>query len=132
MNQLTGQTVYHHQDLTKRIIAAAISVHRELGAGLLESAYQACLAREFELAGLPFEREKPLPVEYKGVALDCGYRLDFVVDAKVVVELKVVESLEEIHKAQMLTYLKLTGCKVGLLINFNVPVLRDGIKRMVL
>jgi len=122
----------YEKDLTSQIIGAAIEVHRGLGPGLLESAYQACLAREFSLRNLPFEQEKPLPVEYKGARVDCGYRLDFVVAEKVVVELKAVNAVQKVHEAQLLTYLKLTGCRVGLLINFNVPVLKDGIKRMVL
>lgn len=122
----------YEKDLTGQIIGAAIEVHRELGPGLLESAYQACLAREFSLRNLPFEQEKPLPVEYKGTRVDCGYRLDFIVAGKVVVELKAVDAVQKVHEAQLLTYLKLTGCRVGLLINFNVPVLKDGIKRMVL
>lgn len=124
--------VLYEKDLTTQIIGAAIEVHQALGPGLLESAYQACLARELTLRQLPFEREKPLPVEYKGLALDCGYRLDFVVANKVIVELKSVDTLHPIHEAQLLTYLKLTHCRVGLLINFNVPVLKSGIKRMVL
>jgi len=107
-------------------------VHRALGPGLLESAYQVCLAHELTLRGIAFEQEKALPVEYKGVRLDCGYRLDFLVAGKVVVELKAVDELHPVHEAQLLTYLKLTGCKVGLLINFNVQVLKNGIKRMVL
>ena len=118
--------------LTEQIIGALIEVHRVLGPGLLESAYQACAAREFTLRQIPFEQEKPLAVEYKGVPVDCGYRLDFIVAGKVVVELKTVESLQSVHEAQLLTYLRLTGCKVGLLVNFNVPVLKRGIKRMVL
>ncbi len=122
----------YEKDLTGQIIGAAIEVHRELGPGLLESAYQACLAREFSVRDLPFEQEKPLPVEYKGVRVDCGYRLDFIVANRVVVELKAVDAIHPVHEAQMLTYLKLTGCQVGLLINFNVPVLKKGIKRMVL
>jgi GxxExxY protein len=120
------------EELTDQIIGALIDVHRALGPGLLESAYQACLAREFYLRELPLEQEKPLPVEYKGVLLDCGYRLDFVVAGKVVVELKAVEALLPLHEAQLLTYMRLSGCKVGLLVNFNVPVLVRGIKRMVL
>jgi len=124
--------VYYEKELTGRIIGAAIEVHRALGPGLLESAYQVCLAQELSLQGLIFEREKPLPVEYKGLQLDCGYRLDFIVDGKVVVELKAVDKIHPVHEAQLLTYLKLTGCRVGLLINFNVPVLKNGIKRMVL
>jgi GxxExxY protein len=124
--------IYHEQGLTGQIIKAAIEVHRALGPGLLESTYQACLAREFSLQGIGFEQEKILPVEYKGVRLDCGYRLDFLVGGKVVVELKAVDEMHPIHEAQLLTYLKLTGCRVGLLINFNVPVLKKGIKRMAL
>ncbi len=122
----------YEADLTSKIIAAAIEVHRALGPGLLESAYLACLVRELVLRGIPFEHEKPLPVEYKGVHLDCSYRLDLLIDGKVVVELKAVDALHPIHEAQLLTYLKLSGCRVGLLINFNVPVLKNGIKRMVL
>ena len=122
----------YEKELTEKIIGAAIEVHRALGPGLLESAYQACLARELTLRGLLFEKEKPLPVIYKDVQLDCGYRLDFVVAQKVILELKAVETLLPVHEAQLLTYLKLTGCRVGLLINFNVPVLIDGIRRRVL
>ena len=122
----------YEKDLTAQIIGAAIDVHRALGPGLLESAYQVCLAHELTLRGIAFEQEKALPVEYKGVRLDCGYRLDFLVAGKVVVELKAVDELHPVHEAQLLTYLKLTGCKVGLLINFNVQVLKNGIKRMVL
>ena len=127
-----AEKVYPHQDLTEKIIGAAIEVHRALGPGLLESIYQTCLAHEMALRGLRFEKEKPLPVEYKGVKLESGYRLDFVVADKVVVELKAVDSIHDVHKAQLLTYLKLTGCKVGLLLNFNSAVLRDGIERLVL
>jgi GxxExxY protein len=119
-------------ELTHAIIGAAIEVHRELGPGLLESAYQAAMRRELWLRGIPFEFEKPLPFSYKGVALDCGYRLDLLVAGAVVVEIKSVEALAPIHEAQLITYLRLTKCKVGLLINFNVPVLTDGVKRRVL
>ena len=118
------------RELTKQIIGAAIEVHRELGPGLLESAYRACLARELSLRRLPFEQERPLALEYKGVEVDCGYRVDFVVAGKVILELKAVEAIQKVHEAQLLTYLKLTGCRVGLLINFNVPVLKDGIRRL--
>ena len=118
--------------ITEEIIGAAIEVHRHLGPGLLESAYQVCLAREMDSRGLSFEQEKPLSLDYKGVKLDCGYRLDFLVEQAVVVELKTVDTLQPVHKAQLLTYLKLTGCKIGLLINFNVPVLKHGLKRMAL
>ena len=118
--------------LTHEIIGAAIEVHRTLGPGLLESAYSECLARELSLRGISFEREKPLPVVYKDVKLDCGYRIDFLVDSRVVVELKAIEALAPIHDAIVLTYLRLSGCKIGLLINFHVEVLKDGIKRIVL
>jgi GxxExxY protein len=118
-------------ELTEKIIGAAIEVHRTLGPGLMESAYAECLCRELSLQGIPFEREKALPVEYKGVKLDCGYKLDLLVAGSVVVELKAVEELLPIHEAQLLTYLRLGGWKVGLLINFNVPILTKGVKRMV-
>jgi GxxExxY protein len=117
--------------VTEAIIGAAIEVHRHLGPGLLESAYLNCLAKELELRDLCFEKEKRLPVEYKGFNLDCAYRLDLIVEDQVVVELKTVETILPIHEAQLLTYLKLTGCKIGLLINFNVPVLVKGLKRMI-
>jgi len=117
--------------LTEQIIGAAIEVHRHLGPGLLESAYEECLCHELHLRGLKFERQRPLPLEYKGIKLDCGYRMDIVVEEKVILELKVVDTIAPIHEAQLLTYLRLSKCKVGLLINFNVPVLKDGIKRMV-
>jgi GxxExxY protein len=118
-------------DITEAIIGAAICVHKELGPGLLESAYEACLAYELAEKRLKFERQKALPVIYRGVELDCGYRMDFLVEDQVVVELKAVETLEPIHEAQLLSYLKLSKCKVGLLINFNVKVLKDGIRRLV-
>ena len=117
--------------LTDKIIGAAIEVHKSLGPGLLESAYQVCLAHELSLARVSFQCQVPLPVTYKSLQLDCGYRLDFLVEKLVVVELKAVESLQSIHEAQLLTYLKLGGWPIGLLINFNVPVLKKGIKRMV-
>jgi|LGOV01.1.fsa_nt_gb GxxExxY protein len=117
-------------DLTGRIIGAAIEVHKALGPGLLESAYEECLCIELGLRKMPNERQKELPVEYKGVKLDCGYRLDIVVANRVIVELKACESLLPIHEAQLLTYLKLSGIKVGLLINFNVPILKEGIRRL--
>ena len=117
-------------DLTAKVIGAAIEVHKALGPGLLESAYEECLCHEFKLRGFPFERQKELPIIYKGEKLDCGYRLDVVVAGRLILELKACERLEPIHEAQLLTYLKLTGIKVGLLIDFNVPILRDGIKRI--
>ena len=115
--------------LTQKIIGAAIEVHRHLGPGLLESAYEACLAYELEKLGLAVERQKPLPLIYKEVRLDQGYRLDILVEGKVVVELKVVEDFTPVHEAQMLSYLKLSGCPVGLLLNFDVILLKDGIRR---
>ena len=123
---------YPEKKLTEEIIGAAIEVHKYLGPGLLETAYQACLERELGLRKIQFEKQKSLPIEYKGVQLDCEYRLDLLVENKVVVELKTVDALISVHEAQLLTYLRLTGCKVGLLLNFNVPVLKDGIKRMIL
>jgi GxxExxY protein len=117
--------------ITHKIIGAAIEVHRALGPGLLESAYEACLAFELAERGLKVEQQKPLPVVYKGVHLDCGYRLDLLVENAVIVELKAVSELAPIHEAQVLSYLKLSGCKVGLLINFNVKVLKQGIRRLV-
>ncbi len=118
--------------LTHAIIGAAIEVHRVLGPGLLESAYEECLARELTLRNIKFERQKSLPVVYKDVKLDCGYRLDLLVEGRVVLELKTVESLAPIHEAIMLTYLRLSGCQIGLLINFHTQILKDGIKRFVL
>jgi len=120
------------EGLTARIIGAAIEVHQTLGPGLLESAYEECLAHEMHLRGLAFMRQVPLPVAYKGVGLDCAYRLDFLVDNTVVIELKSVEALLPIHIAQVLTYLKLGNWKLGLLINFNVPLLKNGVRRLVL
>ena len=118
--------------LTEKVIGAAIEVHRGLGPGLLESAYQECLCHELNLTGLAFEREVGLPVLYKGVRLDCGYKMDLVVEGRVIVELKTVERLLPIHEAQLLTYLRLAQIHTGLLLNFNVPALRQGIKRLVL
>jgi GxxExxY protein len=118
--------------LTQKIIAGAIEVHRHLGPGLLESAYEECLCWELKEARLRVERQVPLPVTYKQVRLDLGYRLDLVVERQVVVELKTVERLLPIHEAQLLTYLKLTRLRTGLLLNFNSTVLKEGIKRMVL
>ena len=119
-------------EITSAIIGAAIEVHRQLGPGLLESAYLECLSRELVLRGIPFEREKALPLEYKGVRLECGYRLDLLVAGCVVVEIKSLEALAPVHDAQLLTYLRLGGWRVGLLINFNVAVLKNGIHRKIL
>ena len=118
-------------DLTGEVIGAAIEVQKALGPGLLESAYEECLCRELDLRKIPYERQKELPIEYKGVKLDCGYRLDIVVANQLILELKACENLQPIHEAQLLTYLRLTSSKVGLLINFNVPVLKEGIKRLI-
>lgn len=116
--------------VTERVIGCAIEVHRHTGAGLLESVYEACLAREFKAAHLEFERQVSLPIVYKGEPLDCVFRIDFVVERHVLVEVKSVEHMLEVHKAQVITYLRLSGLPVGLLINFNVPVLRSGIRRL--
>ncbi|MBI5864042.1 MAG: GxxExxY protein [Planctomycetes bacterium] len=117
--------------VTEQIIGAAIEVHRAVGPGLLESAYEACLAWDLAQRGLSVERQKGLPVVYRDVRLDCGFRIDLLVEGAVIVEVKAVDRLERIHEAQLMSYLRLSGCKVGLLINFNVPLLRDGIKRIV-
>ncbi|HET9982982.1 MAG TPA: GxxExxY protein [Longimicrobiales bacterium] len=118
------------EGLTERIIGAAMTVHRGLGPGLLESTYEACLAAELTERGLAFERQLALPVVYKGIQLDCGYRLDLLVERTVVVELKSVERLDPIYIAQLVTYLKLSAFPTGLLINFNVKPLKDGIRRL--
>ena len=118
-------------EITEEIIVSAIAVHRALGPGLLESAYEACLAYELTERGLAIERQKGLPVIYRGVNVDCGYRIDLLVEGLVVVELKAVDKLGPIHEAQLLSYLKLSGCQVGLLLNFNVKMLKQGIRRMV-
>lgn len=117
--------------LTETIIGAGIDVHRALGPGLLESAYEECLCRELDIRGIRYRRQVALPLEYKGLSLECGYRLDILVQEFVVVEIKSVENILPIHKAQLLTYLKLGGWQIGLLINFNTPVLKQGIVRLV-
>jgi GxxExxY protein len=122
----------HINELTHETIGAAIEVHRELGPGLLESSYRECLCHELLLRGVDFRREYPLPLHYKGLRLDCGYRVDVVVEQLVPVELKAIQALTTVHEAQLLTYLRLGGWKVGLLINFNVPVLKNGIVRRIL
>ena len=118
--------------MTESIIGGAIEVHKELGPGLMESAYDMCLARELSLAGIAFRSQWPLPIDYKGVHLDCGYRLDFLVDDRLIIETKSVAKLLPIHDAQILTYMKLAQVGIGLLMNFNVRLLKDGIKRFVL
>jgi GxxExxY protein len=119
-------------ELTNAIIGAAMEVHRMLGPGLLESTYEMCLCRELSIRGIPFERQIPIPVEYKGVKLDCGYRADIVVDETILIEIKAIDSVLSIHDAQLLSYLKLGGWKIGLLINFNVELLKHGLRRRVL
>jgi len=128
----TAEAKAHLNQVTQAIIGAAIAVHRALGPGLLESAYEACLAFELKDRGLSVIQQQPLPVVYRQVHLDCAYRLDLRVEDKVIVEIKSVDALLPIHKAQLLSYSKLSGCPVGLLINFNVGVLKDGIVRLVI
>jgi GxxExxY protein len=117
-------------DLTGQVIGAAIEVHKVLGPGLLESTYETCLCVELEQRNIPYQRQKEIPIDYKGTMVDCGYRLDLLVDDRLIVELKAHDNILPIHEAQLLTYLKLCKIKVGLLINFNVLVLKDGIKRL--
>ena len=121
-----------HQDLTREIIGAAIEVHKALGPGLLEGVYEECLCHELKLRNLRFERQFIVPIAYKGVSLDCGYRLDVFIEDTVIVELKSVDRIHPIFEAQLLTYMRLLQKPVGLLINFNVPILRNGIMRKVL
>jgi GxxExxY protein len=116
--------------LSSKVIGAAIEVHKHLGPGLLESAYEECLCHELGLRGILYERQKELPIQYKNRKLDCGYRLDMVVEGAIILELKACERLEPIHEAQLLTYLKLSGLRLGLLVNFNVPILKNGVKRI--
>lgn len=123
-------TLNQNDPLTEKIIGFAIEVHRHLGPGLLESTYEECLCHELSLDGLVFRRQVSLPVIYKSVRLDCGYRLDIVVGNAVVIEVKSVERLLPVHEAQLITYLKLSGIPTGLLLNFNTPVLKDGIRRL--
>jgi len=117
--------------IATQVVDAALCVHRELGPGLLESAYEMALCRELNLRDLTFERQKAMPVSYKGTALDCGYRIDVLVEDAIVIELKAVEQLAPIHEAQLFTYLKLAGCHIGFLINFNTRLLKNGLKRIV-
>lgn len=119
-------------EVTRSIIGADIAVHRELGAGLLESVYEECMAYELTQRGMQFERQKPIPVIYRGIPFECGFRVDFLVASQVVVELKAVERVLPVHMAQTLTYLKLTGCKLGLILNFNVEQMVKGVKRVAL
>jgi len=137
---MTGKTIHHgdteaqrkasRDSLSEAVIGAAIEVHRELGAGLLESAYEECLCHELECLNIEFARQVALPIRYKTITLDCVYRMDIVVEGQLILELKAVEKLLPIHEAQLLSYLRLSGLATGLLLNFNVPVLKDGLKRM--
>lgn len=120
------------EDLTSQIIGAAIDVHRELGPGLLESAYESCLCCELSLRNIPFARQVILPVVYKSMRVDCGYKADIVVANKVILELKAIEAITDVHKAQLLAYLRVSGLKIGLILNFNTAVLKNGIVRLVL
>ena len=131
VDMVSKETRIRSDALSKQINAAAIEVHRRLRPGLMESAYEACLCHELSLRGIAFQRQFPIPVEYKGIKLDNGYRIDVLVGDLVILELKAVEDLEAIHEAQLLTYLKLTNLWLGLLINFNVPLLKQGIRRFV-
>ena len=124
--------MFHESKIVHNIIGCAIEVHKALGPGLLESSYENCLAHELALNDIKFEKQFSLPIKYKGILLDCGYRLDLFVNNEVIVELKAVEHLNEIHEAQLLTYMKLANVKHGLLINFNVKLLKDGLKSFVL
>lgn len=119
-------------ELSKRVIGCALEVHKHLGPGLLESTYEQCMAHELSLAGIAFKIQPALPVEYKGLKLDCGYRIDLLIEEKLIVELKSVAELLPIHQAQLLTYMKLARIPIGLLINFNVTRLKDGLRRFVL
>ena len=119
-------------DLSNKVIGCALNVHRELGPGLLESTYEQCLCYELSKAGIQFERQKELPVRYQEVQIDCGYRIDLLIEGALIIELKSVDKLERIHEAQLLTYMKLSNIEIGFLINFNSVLLRDGIRRMVL
>ena len=123
---------YLYQELTGSIIKCAYKVHTTLGPGLLESAYEECLSYELEIAGLNIERQKPMPLIYSDVKLDIGYRIDILAEKKIVLEIKSVEALNPLHMAQIMTYLKLSTCRIGLLINFNTVSLKDGIKRIIL
>jgi GxxExxY protein len=130
--EITESTEKESDPLTHNIIGAAIEVHRGLGPGLLESAYEACLTYELRLRGINVKTQQPLPVFYKDVMLDCGYRLDLLVEDEVIVEIKSIKELAAIHEPQLLSYLKLSNCKRGLLINFNVKMLKNGIKRLII
>ncbi len=128
---IENPAILTENELSKEVIGCAITVHRSLGPGLLENAYQQCLAYELRNLGLKVEVEKSMPLIYDDVEMDCGYRIDILVENKLIIELKAVEEINDVHLAQTLTYLKLSGCKLGLLMNFNVAILKNGIKRVV-
>jgi GxxExxY protein len=130
-SQHIGHTNHPEDGLTSKVISAAIEVHRALGPGLLESTYQACFVYELLELGMKIESQKPLPIIYKDAKLDCGYRLDLVIDEKIIVEVKAVDNIAPIHEAQILSYLRLSEYKIGLLINFNVKLLKQGIRRFI-
>jgi GxxExxY protein len=121
----------NENELSKIIVDCIFKVHKNIGPGLLESAYEECLFYELSRTGLLVERQKPLPLFYETIKMEIGYRLDFLIENKLVIEVKAVEALNDVHKAQVITYLKLSGCKLGLLVNFNVVLIKDGIKRIV-
>ena len=121
-----------YDSLTKKIIGSAIEVHRSLGPGLLESTYEACLIHELKNTGLQVEWQKPIPIDYKEIKIDCGYRLDILVENAIIIEIKSVNELAKIHESQLLTYLKLSKCKIGILINFNTQILKNGIRRIII
>jgi GxxExxY protein len=127
-----GKKMQPYKELSSMVIGCAIEVHRHLGPGLLESTYEQCLAHELRLNNIPFRLQYPLPVEYKGLQLDCGYRVDLFIDDKIILELKSVDELHGIHQAQILTYMKLAGIRQGYLVNFNVKRLKDGLKSFLL
>ncbi len=140
---LIQDLIYHHEEheehekmkfdkLSKKVLGCAIKVHRELGPGLMESTYEHCLARELSISNIKFETQVPLPVCYKGIKLRCGYKLDLLIDEQIIIEIKSVERLLSIHESQLLTYMKLSGISIGLLINFNKKLLKNGIRRFVL
>ena len=124
-----SNVLFMNDPLTQKVIGCAIEVHRELGPGLLESAYQLCLSHELRLSQIPHKLEKSMPVHYKGIEIECGYRIDILVDDRLVLELKAVDKVNGIHRAQLLTYMKLSKTPVGLLMNFNVKKLTDGVER---
>ncbi len=129
---MQSQGKFNFDDLSHKVIGCALEVHRFLGPGLLESTYEKCLSKELELQGIEHQCQVAMPVEYKGLLLECGYRLDILAEHRLILELKSVDKIDPIHKAQLMTYLKLAKIKTGLLINFNVPILRDGIHRIVM